>query len=89
MVEAAAHAAGEAAAATDGETPSLVAAAEGEASPMVSEWIGGSGGYECPLSCAEGGGGYRSGGLVEGLVANGGGRVDRIEMHRCTGDLEV
>ena len=59
--------------------------------PRVSDWYGGPGGDTCPLHC-EGDGSaasYRSGGLVEGLIASGGERIDRLELGRCTGDLEV
>jgi len=56
--------------------------------PRMSDWFGGDGGDECPLSCS-GGGDYRSGGLVEGLLVGGGGRVDRIELAKCTGDLDI
>ena len=77
--------------AADGDAAAAAAAAAADAAPpeRISPWFGGEGGDECPLTCEAGVGSYRSGGLVEGLVASGGERIDRLEMHKCTGDLDV
>jgi len=54
----------------------------------VSEWHGGSGGDVCPLACDDGAS-WRVGGLVEGVVAAGGDKIDRIELTKCSMDLAL
>lgn len=62
-----------------------------ESDPSVSSWFGGDGGDECMLDCdgTNHSGGWRMGGLLHGLVASSGQRVDRIEMAKCSEDVEV
>ena len=67
-------------------------AKESKEEAVVSEWFGGAGGRECPLACSGDGNfvDYRRGGLVEGLVVSAGSeRVDRLELGRCSSDLDV
>ena len=58
---------------------------------LVSEWFGGAGGAECAVLCSSENisDGWRTGGLVQGVVASAGERIDRLELARCTLDLEV
>ena len=65
--------------------------AEVEAESLVSEWFGGQGGHECALTCdsrnlTEG---WRTGGIVQSVMVSSGQRVDRLELARCSKDLEV
>ena len=58
---------------------------------LVSEWFGGSGGGECAVLCSSENisDGWRTGGLIQGIVAGAGERIDRLELSRCTLDLDV
>lgn len=58
----------------------------------TSEWFGGSGGTECPLTCLgdpASGSTWRVGGLVEAIVVAGGDKVDRLELTKCSKDLAL
>ena len=57
----------------------------------VSDWWGGDRGDECALACDSRNitDGWRNGGLVQSVLVSSGQRVDRLELARCSEDLEV
>ena len=62
-----------------------------QAESLVSEWFGGPGGHECALTCDSRNltDGWRTGGVVQSVMVSSGQRVDRLELARCSKDLEV
>ena len=74
----------------DGDTRNGDAHVQAESS-LVSEWFGGTGGHECALTCNSHNltDGWRTGGVVQGVTVSSGQRVDRLELARCSKDLEV
>lgn len=58
---------------------------------LVSDWFGGKGGDECALACDSANitDGWRTGGLIQSVLVAGGQRVDRLELARCSEDLEI
>ena len=62
-----------------------------QAESLVSEWFGGPGGHECALTCDSRNltDGWRTGGVVQSVMVSSGQRVDRLELTRCSKDLEV
>ena len=76
--------------AADGDTRNGEAHVQAESS-LVSEWFGGTGGHECALTCDSHNltDGWRTGGVVQSVTVSSGQRVDRLELARCSKDLEV
>ncbi|KAL1524863.1 hypothetical protein AB1Y20_019743 [Prymnesium parvum] len=57
----------------------------------ASEWFGGKGGYECELACSSENHteGWRVGGFITSLTVAAGQRVDRIELTKCSKDVDI
>lgn len=74
----------------DGDARNGEAHVQAESS-LVSEWFGGTGGHECALTCDSHNltDGWRTGGVVQSITVSSGQRVDRLELARCSKDLEV